>query len=231
MTKLILFDIDGTLLRSVGAGRAAIRRALFDQLGTAAPMDSIRFDGKTDPQIVRELLTCANHPDAESETVVAQVCKRYAELLKGELELRAGLVRLLDGVEELLGLLQGRDDAVVGLLTGNIKIGAALKLQAAGLDLGDFQVGAFGSDAAERTKLPAIAAQRAESVIGREPTGQDVVIIGDTPADVECGRGIGARAIGVATGRYAIEALEEAGAYASFKSFAKPEPVVEAIFA
>src|SRR5882724_7785843 len=84
--RLILFDIDGTLLWTAGAGRRAIQRALLDEVGTAGPIDAYRFDGKTDPQIVRELLELAGHPDASSDDRVTAVCRRYVELLTAELE-------------------------------------------------------------------------------------------------------------------------------------------------
>jgi phosphoglycolate phosphatase len=231
MTKLVLFDIDGTMLQTDGAGRRAIRRALLEEMGTAGPIDGYRFDGKTDPQIVRELMSAAGHAHATSERHVELVCRRYVSLLAEELERHAGATRLYDGVAVLLDQLEARRDAVIGLLTGNLEAGAALKLRAAGLDPGRFRVGAFGSDAADRPALPAIAVERARPILGRRASGPDVVIIGDTPADVTCGRSIDARAIGVATGWYSIEALREAGAYAAFDTFADVGAVLDAIYA
>src|SRR5437016_11636128 len=102
---------------------------------------------------------------------------------------------------------------MVGLLTGNVAEGAALKLRAAGVNPARFRVGAYGSDAAARADLPPIAVRRAHALLGHSPTGADVVIIGDTPADVTCGSCVGARAIGVATGHYAREDLMAAGAF------------------
>ena len=104
----------------------------------------------------------------------------------------------------------------LGLLTGNVAEGAAVKLRSARSDPARFIVGAYGSDAAQRPALPAIAALRAEPHFGRIPAGHDVVIIGDTPADVTCGRSIGSRAIGVATGSYSVAQLLEAGAHSAF---------------
>ncbi|MFQ5704144.1 MAG: HAD family hydrolase [Gemmatimonadales bacterium] len=231
MKKLVLFDIDGTLLWTDGAGRSAIRLALMAELGTAGPIDDFRFDGKTDPQIVRQLMTAAKHPEAESKAHILRVCERYAELLAGELTARDRRIRVFDGVFELLDVLESREDAVLGLLTGNVERGAFLKLRAGGIDPHRFRVGAYGSDAEHRPDLPAIAAQRALEVIGRVPEGDQVVIVGDTPADVACGRRIGARAIAVATGSYSVADLDSAGAFATFESFADPIPVVNAIFA
>ncbi len=231
MKKLVLFDIDGTLLWSDGAGRSAIREALLAEMGTTGPIDGFRFDGKTDPQIVQQLLSAVGHPDAESETHISKVCKRYTSLLASELVAEDRQIKVFDGVSELLDLLDDRDDAVLGLLTGNVEVGAVLKLRAAGIDPERFVVGAYGSDAAHRPDLPGIAARRAGDVLGETPRGDQVVIIGDTPADVTCGTEIGARAIAVATGSYSVSDLATAGAFATFSSFADPAPVVEAIFA
>ncbi len=231
MRKLVLFDIDGTLLSSDGAGRRAIHAALLAEMGAAGPMEGYRLDGKTDPQIVRELLTAAGHPQAGSAEHVDRVCRRYVSLLSGELEVSAGKSRTYPGVPELLDLLERRDDAVLGLLTGNLAEGAALKLKAVGLDPGRFRVGAYGSDAAERARLPAIAVGRAAPLLGRVVSGPDLVIIGDTPADVTCGASLGARAIGVATGSFTRTDLLAAGAFAAFDSFADPVPVLAAVYA
>lgn len=232
MTKLILFDIDGTLLSSDGAGKRAIRSALLAEAGTAGPIDDgYRLDGKTDPQIVRELLAAAGHPHADDVGRVAAVCRRYVKLLGDELAASAGKSRTYPGVPALLDLIERRADAVLGLLTGNLAEGAALKLRAVGLDPARFRVAAYGSDAAERVRLPAIAAERAKTLLGRTVTGCDLVIVGDTPADMTCGAALGARAIGVATGRYAVADLVAAGAFAAFASFADPAPVLDAIYA
>jgi phosphoglycolate phosphatase-like HAD superfamily hydrolase len=229
--KLILFDIDGTLLWSDGAGRAAIRQALLDEMGTSGPIDEYSFAGKTDKQIVHELMLEAGHPHAKSDEHVKRVCNRYAELLGKELEAPGRNLHVYVGVKDLLSRLGTRHDSVVGLLTGNLAAGAALKLAAVGIDIDQFRVVAYGSDAVHRAALPAMAAERAEPIMGRVPQGDEVVIIGDTPADVECGRGIGARAIAVATGPYDADALRVAGAYAVFQDFSDPDSVIEAIYA
>jgi phosphoglycolate phosphatase-like HAD superfamily hydrolase len=230
MHKLVLFDIDGTLLWTDGAGRRAIRRALLDEMGTAGPIDGYHFGGKTDPQIVNELMTAAGHPHAGSQLHLDAVCRRYLQLLERELEMHPDAVRVLDGVAALLEELESRGDALLGLLTGNLAAGADLKLRAAGLDPARFRVGAFGSDAADRPALPPIAVRRAAPVLGRVATGDEVVIIGDTPADMTCGRSVGARAIGVATGFYSREQLVAAGGFAAFASLRDAEPVLEAIY-
>jgi len=120
---------------------------------------------------------------------------------------------------------------VVGLLTGNIEVGARLKLSAVGIDPDQFQIGAYGSDAIDRAALPEIAARRAAPLFGHLPHGDEVVILGDTPADVTCGRGVGARAIAVATGPFSIEELQAFEPYAVFADFTDTAAVMAAIFA
>lgn len=226
---LILFDIDGTLLLTSGAGRRAITAALADRLGQGDAWRRIRFDGKTDPQIVRELLHSAGDPAADDPSVIAEVCERYVGHLEEELARSPGETRLMPGIPALLDRLEAHGDVVLGLLTGNIARGAGLKLRAGGLDPDRFQVGAFGSDSAHRPDLPAIAAARAAPIFGWTPAGEAVVIVGDTPADVTCGVAIGARAVAVATGSYGVEALQEAGAHAAFVDLTDTEAVLEAL--
>ena len=231
MRRLVLFDIDGTMLWTDGAGRSAIRRALATELGIEGPFDEVRFDGKTDPQIIREILELADHPNPESEGDIAAVCARYLELLHDELETRRSRVRVLPGVREVLGELEGRSQVVLGLLTGNLERGAYLKLTAANLEPERFSVGAFGSDAPHRSDLPAIAVERAVHKHGWTPERENVVIVGDTPADMTCGNGIGARAIGVATGSYSVAALRRAGADDAFETLESLTEVVDAVLA
>jgi phosphoglycolate phosphatase-like HAD superfamily hydrolase len=229
--KLILFDLDCTLLWSDGAGRAAIHQVLTDEMGTEEPLKDFSFAGKTDSEIARALLRAANHPEADSDEYVKLVCDRYVELLAGELQSPDRNVRVYAGVHELLEKLGARKDAVVGLLTGNVEGGALLKLKAAGIDPEQFKVAAYGSDAFARDALPPIAVSRAAAVMGCVPRGKEVVIIGDTPADMTCGKGIGARAIGVATGPFKVADLEAAGGFAVFEDLSMTDMVITAIFA
>src|SRR2546425_8779484 len=232
--KLVLFDIDGTLLWTDGAGRRAIQRALVDEAGTAGPIETYRFDGKTDPQIVRDLLSLAGHSGAENATVIQAVCRRYVEHLPTELERQTQATRLMVGIADLLAALEPhetQDRALVGLLTGNVAPGAALKLRSAGLDPARFRVGAYGSDSARRAELPAVAAGRAAALTGATFTGSDVIIVGDTPDDVACGRPIGARSLAVATGSYDVAALRATGATYVFETLADTAAALDAIFA
>jgi phosphoglycolate phosphatase-like HAD superfamily hydrolase len=226
--KVILFDIDGTILWTDGAGRRAVHRALEDVFG-APPPEGHEFDGKTDPQIVRELMQLAGVAHDDIDGRLEHALERYVELLHTELGDLERHDHVLPGIRELLDALDARDDVLLGLLTGNVLPGAVAKLTAVGIDASRFKVGAFGSDHANRPELPAIARQRAEALLGHQIPGSDVVVIGDTPADMGCGRGIGARAIGVATGRYSVGDLRACGPAAVFDDLSDTEAAVRAI--
>lgn len=228
-STLVLFDIDGTILLTSGAGRRALTAALAAEIGPTEAFERVRFDGKTDPQIVTELLEVAGDGRAGDPDFVRGLCRRYLGFLADELRHERTTTTLMPGILELMAALESRLDVVLGLLTGNLAEGAALKLASAGIAPDRFRVGAYGSDSAHRPDLPAIAARRAAEHFGREPAGREIVIIGDTPADVTCGRGVRARAIGVATGSYPLEALTAAGADHVFADLSDTFRVIEAI--
>ena len=227
--KVVCFDIDGTLLHSHGAGRRAIHRALVEVLGTAGPIADFRFDGRTDGEIVLRLAEAAG-VDTGGDAV-SRVLARYVENLRSELASGAHRTVVYPGVHALLDALEARADCMLGLLTGNVVEGARLKLRSAGLDPDRFRVGAFGTDHHVRAELPGFAQRRAASLLGRPVAGGDVVIIGDTPADMTCGRGIGARAIGVGTASYDPDELRAVGGFATFTDLSDTAAVVAAIFA
>ena len=178
-----------------------------------------------------ELLAEGGERDPKEPGRIEEVCARYVVALEAELMMSAARTRLLPGVGPLLARLEGEPGVVLGLLTGNVARGAELKLRAAGLEPSRFRLGAFGSDSAHRPDLPAVAAGRAHAWFGRAPHGEEVVIIGDTPADVTCGEAIGARGIGVATGSYGVDDLRSAGARAAFETLEPLDLVVDAILA
>ena len=208
MKHLVLFDIDGTILWSDGAGRRAMEGALAHVFGTAGD-PRYRYDGKTDRQIARELMRAEGHDDAAIDARLDAVLEGYLRRLDAELASGARHVEVLAGVPALLDALEARADVVLGLLTGNIAPGAAIKLRAAGIDFDRFRVNAFGSDDESRPQLPMVAQRRAREALGREYDGTDIVVIGDTPADIHCARSVGARTIAVATGRYSVAELLE----------------------
>jgi phosphoglycolate phosphatase len=226
--KLVLFDIDGTILLTDGAGKRAIHRALREVFGSTGP-DDHHFGGKTDPQIVRELMRIEGHEDPHIDDRMPLLLERYVTYLGEELLTSAAKVETMPGVHDLLDALAQRDDAIVGLLTGNLAAGAKAKLASVGIDFEQFKVGAFGSDHELRGELPAVAQQRARAELGVDVAGTDVVVIGDTPADIDCGRSIGARAIAVATGSYSVDDLRAHRPAAVFEDLSDTDAVIGAI--
>lgn len=202
--------------------------ALTLTFGSRGP-GGYRYDGKTDRQIVRDLMRADGHEDLHIDGLMEELVERYLDGLRMELESGERQAHLFPGVPELLDTLEAREDVVLGLLTGNIAAGAALKLAAAGLDVSRFRVNAFGSDAEARPHLPAVARARALEQLGLDVEGDRMVIIGDTPADVECGRALGARAIAVATGRYSVDELRAHSPAAVFTDLADTRAVVDAV--
>jgi phosphoglycolate phosphatase-like HAD superfamily hydrolase len=209
MRRLLLFDIDGTLVAG-GPAKDAFHVAMIEAFGTTGPIQSHPFAGKTDPQIARELLVRAGVTDAEVDRGLPALYRRY--LLELERRLPERPVSVLPGVRALVSALVELEDVALGLVTGNIAGGARLKLRGPGLDH-HFEIGAYGSDAEERNELPRLALARARERWGVDFEAEDVVVIGDTPKDVECGRVHGLTTVAVATGSYETHELEAAGAH------------------
>lgn len=228
MKRLILFDIDGTLLWTRGAARRAFLRAMLEVYGTAGPIATHSFGGKTDPQIARELLRLEGLADAEIDRGLPGLWASYVRELRIELSDAAHETIVLPGVHEIVARLRERTDVLVGLLTGNIREGADLKLGSAGLN-GTFRLGAYGSDDERRDALPAIAAERALAMAGRSFRGREIVVIGDTPADVTCGLSLDVHSVGVATGSFGADALHEAGAHVVFDDLSDTAAVMEVL--
>jgi phosphoglycolate phosphatase len=226
--KVVLWDIDGTLVWTQGAGRRAMERALLDVFGTSGPAGH-RYDGKTDMQIVREAMRSEGFEDGLIDARMEAVCSLYLRELERELGVPDHGAKLLPGVADVLDALDARDDVLLGLLTGNLVAGAGHKLRAVGVSPARFAVGAYGSDHEHRPELPAIAQARASALLGRPVPGESCIIIGDTPSDVACGRGIGARAIAVATGYYDVHALAACAPEAVFADLTDTDAVVRAI--
>ena len=214
---LLLFDVDGTLLSGATAVHlAALRKALADvhsiDAAKAVP-GSLARAGRTDPEIARIILLdagiSAERIDDRADAVREQCSQAYARLCPRDL---SSLV--LPGVGELLAWLSARQDTILGLLTGNYEAIARMKLARAGL--GSYfpgGQGAFGSDAADRAALPAIARRRAGSV-GHPHPREQTIVVGDTPRDISCARADGVRCVAVATGPYGSQELSAADAVA-----------------
>ncbi len=229
--KVVLFDIDGTLLRSDGAGRRAMEAALLATFGSTGSA-AYRYDGKTDRLIVRESMRAEGFDDAVIDARMDAVLDAYVAGLHANLAGTGGdaaRAYALPGIPPLLDAIESQDDLVLGLLTGNIVVGAAAKLRAVSIEPGRFRVGAFGSDHEDRPMLPAVARARASALLGYEVPGDRLVIVGDTPADVQCGLGIGARAIAVATGGYGLDELRSHEPCASFADLTDTARVMKAI--
>jgi phosphoglycolate phosphatase len=228
MQHLVLFDIDGTILHSSGAGRDAMEAALSATFKTAGD-PSIRYDGKTDKQIVRESMSHAGFSDPDIDSRMEEVIAHYIAGLSARLMDPKRGVAMYPGVAELIDVVHRRADCVLGLLTGNVEQGARLKLASVGLDFDQFRVNAFGSDSEARGELPAFAHRRMVELFGVTLRGTDVVVIGDTPADIACGRSLGARAIAVATGSYSEQDLKAHDPYAVFTDLSDTEAVMATI--
>jgi phosphoglycolate phosphatase len=208
MRRVVLFDIDGTLI-SGGPAKDAFCEAMLETFGTTGAVDKVSFAGKTDPQIVRELLTGIGYDDSRIESHLPDLFRRY--LGKLEVQLLDRPVDVLPGVPELLSALGEMEDMGLALLTGNIVGGAELKLRSAAL-WGHFELGSYGSDHEERDELPAIALERARRAWRDTIEPGDAIVVGDTPRDVSCGQREGTRTLAVATGHFSFEQLAETGA-------------------
>ena len=202
--RLVLFDVDGTLVISRGAGRRAMSRALVETFGTAGPIGDYDFRGMTDLRIVSDLMDAAGIPPTRVRERLDACFEAYVRAL--EEALATGGVEVLPGIPALVRELATRDDVVLGLLTGNIEAGARVKLAPTGL-LPYFRLGAYGSDDADRNCLPPVAAARAERLVGHRFPPDRIVVIGDTPLDVACARACGAVAVAVATGFHPMQDL------------------------
>jgi phosphoglycolate phosphatase-like HAD superfamily hydrolase len=208
MTRLVLFDIDGTLLWPNGAGSLAMKRALTEIYGTPGALDQVSMAGMTDRGIIHQALSAAGFSPDEMQArwePFARALARHMALTVVECQ-----VSVCPGVPALLDALTARDDVLLGLVTGNMENTAPIKLRAAGVNPVLFRVGGYGSDDGDRNRLPAIAARRAQALTGQSFPGRSIVVVGDTPADVACGRSVGARTVAVATGVLPVKALQAA---------------------
>jgi phosphoglycolate phosphatase len=204
--RLVLFDVDGTILTARGAGRRALAAALNQVYGTAGDIERYDLRGRTDPRIVFDLMEGAGLSREAVRERLDDCFEAYARGLAAEIGDGSAVVTL-PGIAELVLRLDGAPEALVGLLTGNIEAGARIKLEPTGLRP-YFRLGAYGSDHLDRRQLPSLAARRAQALTGERFRPDEVLVIGDTPHDIECARHFGAVAVAVATGLYAREALE-----------------------
>lgn len=226
--RLILWDIDETMISSDGAGFRSISRAMEKMFGIEKEACRIPMSGKTDPQIITEILTAQGRTQEEAQQHVAEVIATYLTYLDDEIA-AAQYYIMHEGVRELLDELSAMSNAYQGLLTGNVEHGAGKKLNRFQL-APYFAIGAYGSDSACRLDLPAIAVKRAVQHFGVDFAPQEVVIIGDSVNDIACARVYGAKAIAVNTGRTSYEILEQEKPCHLFKNLSDTRAVLAAIF-
>ncbi len=203
MVRLVLFDVDGTLIRTSGAGVKAFAIVFTTEFGVADGVEHIRFAGRTDYSIVREFFGL--HGILATPANFERFFDRYEFWL--DQVMNEAEVRICAGVEDFLrGLRALPEPPLVGLLTGNIRLGAEIKLRRAGL-WDHFHMGGFADDHEDRNQIAAIARERGARVLGKELRPEQVLVVGDTPLDIRCARAIGAKALAVATGGVPLEEL------------------------
>lgn len=224
--KLVLFDVDLTLIRTGGAGIRALNAAVAALHGTENAFEGIEFAGRTDRAITEDGLCRAGL--GSSEGSLFKVRAAYLNYLSIELASPACSVSALPGSKEILTRLSGDPGFLCGLVTGNWKEGAFLKLAACGLD-GFFRFGAFAEDGRDRSMLVKAAIEKATCRARRRFEPQDIWVAGDTPHDIACGRAWGTRTLGVATGPCDPEGLNAAGATAVVKDLADTEAVMRVL--
>jgi phosphoglycolate phosphatase len=227
MRRIVLFDIDGTLVWG-GPAKDSFVDAMIETYGTPGDFERVSFAGKTDPQIARELLASAGIDQEQIENGLERLFELYLDNLGARIP--EDPVEVLPGVPELLEALADIDDVGVGLLTGNIIGGARLKLGSGGL-WEHFAFGSYGSDHAERDALPAIAVGRARDLWGSGVSPERAIVVGDTPRDVQCGKVGGTRTLAVATGSFGVEELAATGADHVLQDLTRTDAVIELLVA
>lgn len=218
----VLFDLDGTLLTAHGAGRTAVEAALSDALGRSVSSEGVSFSGKTDLQILREVLGRHDHNGHDLDDLVRATGEVYRRLMLEAMQ--PGAATALPGAGAAVEAVEAAGHRM-GVLTGNIEPCAYAKLEAAGLG-GRFSWGAFGSDDEQRNALPAHAARRYAARYGEALDASAFVLVGDTPLDIACARGSGAAVVAVATGRYDRDALAEHEPDLLLDTLEDPEPLL-----
>jgi phosphoglycolate phosphatase len=203
--KLVLFDIDGTLISARGAGRRAMQSALERVFGTSGGIGGYDLRGRTDTRIVYEVMGAEGWEPERVKERLDDFFEAYLAGLSSEIGDGRDVVTL-PGVAAVVEQLERSREAILGLVTGNIEEGARIKLMPTGL-WPRFRVGAFGSDHMDRRRLPSLAARRANALLGSTFGPADVVVVGDTPHDIDCARAFGAVAVAVATGQYPRDKL------------------------
>jgi phosphoglycolate phosphatase-like HAD superfamily hydrolase len=233
--RLVLWDIDGTLVQAGDVGRDIFTEAFQAVLGRAPDQVAARMlamAGRTDPEIALEFLAAHEIAEADGERHLPAFSEALATALAAKAALIRERGRALPGAREILAALGRSDGVVQSLLTGNVQPNALLKLASFDLDgYLDFEVGGFGSDHHHRPSLVEVARAKAEGKYGTAFAGPATVLVGDTPLDVDAGRAGGARVVAVATGPYGVAELEATGADAVLADLRDTEAALAAILA
>lgn len=224
LRRLFLFDIDGTLITSGGAGENALIDAMADRFQVVEDLSGITLAGSTDAVIARLLLE--KHQLAFSPESVTGLLDAYLHHLRLRIGRHPG--RLLPGIVALLDHLRAKPDCVLALLTGNLAQGAEIKLSHYGV-WDYFEFGAFADDHHDRNKLGPFAHARALERHGVNFSAESIYVIGDTPKDIECGRAVGAKTVAIATGQYSSEELREHSPDFLFEDLSDTEAVATAL--
>ncbi len=204
--RILLFDIDGTLMDPANEGAVCLRRALEDVYGLAGPIDAYDMAGKTDWLIVTDLMREARLDDQTIEAHLTAAFSAYARHV--EIAAPTFKMKVLPGVITLLEQLADDPGFILGLVTGNVRQAVPHKLRAVGIDPGLFSFGAFGSEHLDRNKLPALALYRLGQQLGTPVPAESALVIGDTPRDIACARHTGLQVMCVATGTFSRDELE-----------------------
>ena len=204
--KLLLWDIDGTIIATQGAGEAAMDLAMLEVFGINGRLNDIDYSGRTDPLLGR--MVCEHYGVAKTPEKISAFVDSYVRNLASILEQKPAT--LLPGME-VLEILGNRQDCLQGLMTGNVRAGGKCKLRSVNA-WQYFQFGSFADNCFDRNELGPKALKLASQQFGVVFAPDQVFVIGDTPRDIECGKVISAQTIGVATGKYSVEELDEAGA-------------------
>ncbi len=226
--KLILFDIDQTLIRTHGAGRRALLTAGRSLFGSAFTDEGIEYSGRIDPLIIREMFELSGVPHTPDR--VTEMRRAYGRELATALSEPGPTRRPLPGVGGLIDALERRAEVTLGLLTGNFAETGRMKLSACGVDPGRFRISVWGDesphDPPSRDHLPPVGMRRYRETHGRPIEPHSVTIIGDSPSDVRCAAASGCRSLGVATGQFSVQQLQAAGAHGAVADLVDTDAVV-----
>jgi phosphoglycolate phosphatase-like HAD superfamily hydrolase len=222
--KLYLFDVDLTLILTAGCGRRAFAKAFQEISGVSQIVEKISMTGKTDTAILKEALQLGGLTEISSE-IENLFWKRYLGYLKRELN-RSKEAQINPGIPAILNSLSEDSSCCLGLLTGNIRAGAKIKLEHFGL-WSCFPTGGFGDDAEDRSMVAQIAAARCSQEYNFRFEPENIYVIGDSLLDISCAKAIHAQAVAVATGVHDYETLQAQKPYAVFKNFSNPESILK----